>query len=96
MGRNAPCDDHAVTESVVHTLNVERVHRERDVTRRLAQSSIVEYSETYDNRQRTHAARGHWIPMLLEKAAYPVSDFVGEDQLAVFIIKIDILLTITS
>jgi putative transposase len=69
MGRRAPCYDHAVTESFFHTLKVELVHRERYVTRRMAQSSIFEYIETYDNRQRKHSAIGHQIPMVVEKTA---------------------------
>jgi transposase InsO family protein len=58
-----------VTESFFHTLKVELVHQERYVTRRLGQSSIFEYIETYYNWQRKHAAIGHRIPMLLEKVA---------------------------
>ena len=69
MGRKATCYDNAVTESFFHTLKVELVHRERYVTRRMAQSSIFEYIETYYNRQRKHSAIGHRIPMLFEKAA---------------------------
>jgi len=68
-GRKATCDDHAVTESFFHTLKVELVHRERCVTRRMAQSSIVEYIETYDNRQRHHSALGQQIPMVFKKTA---------------------------
>ena len=69
MGRRATCYDNAVTESFFHTLKVERVHRERYTTRRLAQSRIFDYIETYYNRQRRHSAIGHQIPMLFEKAA---------------------------
>ncbi len=69
MGRRATCYDNAVTESFFHTLKVELVHRERYMTRRMAQSSIFEYIETYYNRQRRHSAIGHQIPMLFEEAA---------------------------
>lgn len=69
MGRKATCYDNAVTESFFHTLKVELVHRERYVTRRMAQSSIFEYIETYYNRQRKHSALGHQIPMVFEKTA---------------------------
>lgn len=69
MGRRATCYDNAVTESFFHTLKVELVHRERYLTRRMAQSSIFEYIETYYNRQRKHSAIGHRIPMQFENAA---------------------------
>lgn len=69
MGRRATCYDNAVTESFFHTLKVELVHRERYVTRRMAQSSIFEYIEMYYNRRRRHSAIGHQIPMLFEEAA---------------------------
>lgn len=69
MGRKATCYDNAVTESFFHTLKVELVHRERYVTRRMAQSSIFEYIEMYYNRQRKHSALGHQIPMIFEKTA---------------------------
>ncbi|GJL63172.1 MAG: transposase [Nitrospirales bacterium] len=69
MGRKANCYDNAVTESFFHTLKVELVHRERYMTRRMAQSSIFEYIETYYNRQRRHSAIGHQIPMIFEKVA---------------------------
>ena len=69
MGRRANCYDNAVTESFFHTLKVELVHRERYLTRRMAQSSIFEYIETYYNRQRKHSAIGHRIPMVFENAA---------------------------
>lgn len=69
MGRRATCYDNAVTESFFHTLKVELVHRERYVTRRMAQSSMFEYIEMYYNRQRRHSAIGHQIPMLFEEAA---------------------------
>jgi putative transposase len=69
MGRKANCYDNAVTESFFHTLKVELVHRERYLTRHMAQSSIFEYIETYYNRQRKHSALGYRIPMLFEKAA---------------------------
>ena len=69
MGRKATCYDNAVTESFFHTLKVELVHRERYVTRRMAQSSIFAYIETYYNRQRKHSALGHQIPMVFEKTA---------------------------
>jgi putative transposase len=69
MGRKATCYDNAVTESFFHTLKVELVYRERYVTRRMAQSSIFEYIETYYNRQRKHSALGHQIPMVFEKTA---------------------------
>lgn len=69
MGRKATCYDNAVTESFFHTLKVELVHRERYLTRRMAQSSIFAYIETYYNRQRKHSALGHQIPMVFEKTA---------------------------
>ncbi len=69
MGRKATCDDNAVTESFFHTLKVELVHRERYVTRRKAKTSIFEYIETYDNRERKHSAIGHRIPMVFDKTA---------------------------
>jgi putative transposase len=69
MGRKATCYDNAVTESFFHTLKVELVHRERYVTRRMAQASIFEYIEAYYNRKRIHSALGHQIPMLFEKTA---------------------------
>jgi len=69
MGRRATCYDNAVAESFFHTLKVELVHRERYVTRRMAQSSMFEYIEMYYNRQRRHSAIGHQIPMLFEEAA---------------------------
>jgi putative transposase len=69
MGRRANCYDNAVTESFFHTLKVEFVHRERYLTRRMAQSSIFEYIETYYNWQRKHSAIGHRIPMVFENAA---------------------------
>ena len=69
MGRRATCYDNAVAESFFHTLKVELVHRERYVTRRMAQSSIFEYIETYYNRQRKHSAIGHRIPMLFDDVA---------------------------
>ncbi len=69
MGHKANGYDNAVTESFFHTLKVELVHRERYGTRRRAQSSIFEYIETYDNRQRRHSAIGHQIPMIFEQAA---------------------------
>lgn len=69
MGRKATCYDNAVTESFFHTLKVELVHRERYLTRRMAQASIFEYIETYYNRQRKHSTIGHQIPMVFEQAA---------------------------
>ena len=44
MGRRATCYDNAAMESFFHTLKVELVHRERYITRRMAKSSIFEYS----------------------------------------------------
>lgn len=69
MGRKANCYDNAVTESFFHTLKVELVYRERYETRRMTQSSIFEYIETYYNRQRKHSAIGNRIPMVFEQAA---------------------------
>jgi len=69
MGRRATCYDNAVTESFFHSLKVELVHRERYTTRRMAQTSIFEYIETYYNRQRKHSAIGYRIPMLFDNAA---------------------------
>ena len=69
MGRKATCYDNAVTESFVHTLKIELVHWERYVTRRMAKTSILEYIETYYNRQRKHSAIGHRIPMVFEQTA---------------------------
>lgn len=69
MGRRANCYDNAPTESFFHTLKVERVHRERYATRRVAKSRIFEYIETYYNRQRKHSAIGYRIPMQFDQAA---------------------------
>ena len=69
MGRRATCYDNAVTESFFNPLKVELVHRERYVTRRMAQSSIFESIEMYYNRRRRHSAIGHQTPMLFEEAA---------------------------
>ena len=69
MGHKANCYDNAVTESFFHTLKVELIHRERYGTRRIAQSRIFEYIETYYNRQRRHSAIGHQIPIIFEQAA---------------------------
>lgn len=69
MGHKGNCYDNAVTESFFHSLKVELVHRERYGTRRMAQSSIFEYIETYYNRQRKHSAIGHRIPMVFEQTA---------------------------
>ena len=69
MGRRATCYDNAVTESFFHSLKVECVHRERYETRRMAQSSIFEYIEMYDNRQRRHSAIGYQIPIIFEETA---------------------------
>ena len=69
MGHKANYYDNAVTKRFFHTLKVELVHRDRYETRRRAQSSIFEYIETYDNRQRRHSAIGYQIPMIVEQAA---------------------------
>ena len=69
MGHKANCYDNAVMESFFHTLKVELVHRERYETRRMAQSCIFEYIETYYNRQRKHSAIGYRIPMIFEQTA---------------------------
>jgi putative transposase len=39
------------------------------MNRRMAQTSIFEYIETYYNRQRKHSAIGYRIPMLFDNAA---------------------------
>ncbi len=68
MGHKANYYDNAVTKRFFHTLKVQLVHRDRYRTRRTAQSSIFEYIETYDNRQRKHSAIRHQIPMIVEQA----------------------------
>jgi putative transposase len=69
VGHRATCYDNALTESFFHSLKVGLVHRQRYTTRRMSQTSIFEYIETYYHRQRKHSAIGYRISILFDNAA---------------------------
>ena len=69
MSRNGDCWDNAVTESFLHMLKVELVHRYRFKMRNEARQTIFEYIETYYNRKRAHSTLGYLSPFEYERQA---------------------------
>lgn len=62
MSRTGNCYDNAITESFFHTLKVERVHRRRYATRRVAALDIAEYIDGWYNSERVHSSLGMASP----------------------------------
>lgn len=56
MSRTGNCYDNATTESFFHTLKVERVHRRRYRTRKIAAADIVNYIDGWYNSERLHSS----------------------------------------
>ena len=71
MSRKGDCWDNAVAESFIHTLKVEKVHRQRFKTRDQAKREIFEYVEAYYNRKRMHSSLGYKSPFEYEEASVP-------------------------
>jgi putative transposase len=80
MGRRATCYDNAVTQSFFHSLKVELVHRQRYTTRRMAQTSIFEYIETYYNRQRNTLPSAIGFRCCSTTLLNRLSGFMAEDH----------------
>jgi transposase InsO family protein len=62
MSRKGNCYDNAMTESFIHTLKVERVHRRRYRTRTIAAADVSQYIDGWYNSERLHSALGMASP----------------------------------
>ena len=62
MSRPGNCYDSAMTESFFHTLKVERVHRRRYMTRKIAAADIESYIDGWYNPERLHSSLGMESP----------------------------------
>ena len=67
MSRKGNCYDNAITETFLHTLKTELIHRTKYRTREEARRSIFEYIEIFYNRRRLHSAIGYCSPVEYEK-----------------------------
>lgn len=56
MSRKGNCYDNATTESFFHTLKVERVHRRRYATRKIAAADVANYIDYWYNAERMHSS----------------------------------------
>lgn len=66
MSRRANVWDNSVMESLFKTLKVERIYQGRYETREKARLDIVDWSESFYNRQRLHSSIGYRTPMEVE------------------------------
>jgi putative transposase len=69
MSRKGNCWDNAPMESFYRTLKVEHVYWEDFQTRVEAKASLIEYIESFYNRQRRHSTIGYVSPVDYELAA---------------------------
>ena len=67
MSRKANCWDNAPMESFFKTLKVERVHRQRYLTRLEARADIVNWIEGVYNSKRLHSALDYQSPVHFER-----------------------------
>jgi putative transposase len=65
--RKVDCWDNAVPESFFRTLKAELIHGKTYNTRQEAKTTISEYIERFDNRQRRHSYLGYLSPENFEK-----------------------------
>ncbi|MCC3243831.1 IS3 family transposase [Methylocystis sp. WRRC1] len=73
IGRNGDCWNDAVNETVFGSLNVERLHGVRFVTRREVKGEVIDWLRSY-NHGRLHSTRGYLSPMAFEKK------WLGDDK----------------
>ena len=69
MSRRGDCWDNAPAESFFATLKKELVHHEVYETRTEARTSLFEYIEVFDNRERLHSSLGYLSPTDFEAVA---------------------------
>lgn len=62
MSRTGNCYDNATTESFFHTLKVERVHRRKYATKKIAAADIANYIDGWYNAERLHSSIGMESP----------------------------------
>ena len=62
---SAPCDN-AITESLMSTIKVERVHRQTFGTRDDTRLDIFDYINVFYNRMRIHSSLGNLSSMEYE------------------------------
>jgi transposase InsO family protein len=63
MSRRGNCYDNAITESFFHSLKVERIHRRRYRTRKIAAVDIASYIDNWYNTERLHSSLGMTSPV---------------------------------
>jgi putative transposase len=66
MGSRGDCFDNAVAESFFATLKKELVRRRFWPNRRELQSAVLDYIETFHNRERRHSTLGYLSPREFE------------------------------
>jgi len=69
MSRKGDCWDNAVAESFFSTIKNELIHNVEFATREQARAAIIEYIETFYNRQRLHSSIGFVSPVHYETVA---------------------------
>ena len=67
MSRKANCWDNAPMESFFKTLKVERIYRQRYLTREQARADIVNWIEGFYNARRLHSALNYQSPVQFER-----------------------------
>ena len=75
MSRKGDCRDNAVTETLLGSLKVERLHGMRYETRRQAKDEVIEWLRFYHYR-RLHSTLGYLSPMDFEKKRFVESERV--------------------
>ena len=68
MSRRADCGDNAVTETLLGSLKVERLHGMRFATPRQGKDEVMDGLRFY-NHKRLHSTLGYVSPMAFEQAA---------------------------
>lgn len=68
MSRKGNCWDNAVMERFFGSLKSERTEDENYATRAEAKADIIDYIETFYNKQRLHSTLNYMSPMAYEKA----------------------------
>jgi len=69
MSRKGDYWDNALSETLLGSLKVERIHALRFATRRQAKNKVMNWLGSY-NYQRLHSTLGYLSPMTFEKNAW--------------------------
>ena len=80
MSRRANALDYALMESFFKTLKVERIYQAHYETRAHARLDIVDWIESYYNRQRLHSSIGYCVPVKAEEMLLAARVAVRESE----------------